>query len=1003
MFSRIRKHLNIMCVLLISLTILLGIVFVGVISIDQYCEDNVLANVQSEEKLVADGLSSLLRNIGITIDSLEITLRYEADALVALQSGTGSIQPTVQGFKYDNCIAVISNTYYNVNSQTESSEIDFRKADWFQGAVRQKDGALYVSTPYIDDFDGKEYVAFAKYVKNGRYVIAICLTTDNLRKELSNQIDSYGYLINVNNDIVASRDGENIGVNVVNDARALPKGHDEVFEKIDDVSKKTIVETRAGDMYASKYTLVSGLKYVIVREEGKIVNKVSSTYLEVIIAVIIMIPIIICMFIIGQRYARRIHEIYSNKCEFIEGLALEMRIPLESIRLASNDLLDYGLDDNVKKQVDTILESTKAIAFDLNSAYDYSKLAIRELVIDNAEYSFGRILKNVEKVVHSDMQKNNIYFDPIIKGNSELKLYGDHRKIEEIIINTVKYCASQTIEGGIELKVMYADLTPDSVNVMLIIKDTGVGMNDTELPIFVEGLKAYSNGIEIEHSGIGLEMVKQLLRLLNGKISVDSTKNVGSVFTIMIPQKIVIGDDSKWENEDVRTSTELTELYSHLDTEHINYSYITKEQGVAKGAIATAQYEVKENKMNKIEVQNEVKLHVEQDVKEVQDINEINHEPNVKDVNIQSAKETKSQVTSERKEVKLQAASETKEVKLQATKEAKEIKEAKMQATKEAKEARLQAAKEAKEARLQAAKEAKEAKSRAAKESREVQERLVNEKGTNTLFGKKINRLEDMIPQPELIDDLSMNNNMENNNFDNGLENNAIIEAPSMAEFNSTLATETKNNDVKADEVKPVRASVTQYLDDDNNDNQEVSDTQELDIQEQQMRQQMEAQANGLYEQIANREINSIYQQTNVSVEPEPSKQVSDRRIELLKNTLGQGNVDVDTILGEYGNDIDSYEKTLIEFYEYSKGNANKIITMWNQKQFNEYFSAIDTIKAGANAIGAYDLVVMLDKQLQKGRDGDLQYVAASIKDTFAKWKNLLALIAQFEKVKNTV
>ena len=266
MFSRIRKHLNIMCVLLISLTIMLGIVFVGVISIDQYCEDNVLANVQSEEKLVADGLSSLIRNIGITIDSLEITLRYEADALVAMQTGMGTVQPTVQGFKCDNCIAVISNTYYNVNSQIESSEIDFTKFDWFQGALRQKDGGLYVSTPYKDDFDGQEYVAFAKYVKNGRYVIAVCLTMDNLKKELSNQIDSYGYLVNVNNDIVASRDGENVGVNVVNDARLLPKGHDEVFKKIDDISKKTIVETRAGDMYASKYTLASGIKYVIVRE-----------------------------------------------------------------------------------------------------------------------------------------------------------------------------------------------------------------------------------------------------------------------------------------------------------------------------------------------------------------------------------------------------------------------------------------------------------------------------------------------------------------------------------------------------------------------------------------------------------------------------------------------------------------------------------------------------------------------------------------------------------------
>ena len=180
MFSQIRKHLNIMWILLILLTIMLGIVLVGVISIDSYCDENVNATIQNQEKIVANDYMSLTRNIGNTLDMLEASLRYEPDALTALQSGLGSENPTVQNSNFDNCLAVISGNYYNVKSAIESAEVNYKEFDWYQGAYKQKDGVLYASTSFKDDYDGIEYIAFSKYVQNGDYVLAICVETTKI-------------------------------------------------------------------------------------------------------------------------------------------------------------------------------------------------------------------------------------------------------------------------------------------------------------------------------------------------------------------------------------------------------------------------------------------------------------------------------------------------------------------------------------------------------------------------------------------------------------------------------------------------------------------------------------------------------------------------------------------------------------------------------------------------------------------------------------------------------
>src|SRR6187455_289727 len=103
---------------------------------------------------------------------------------------------------------------------------------------------------------------------------------------------------------------------------------------------------------------------------------------------------------------------------------------------------------------------------------------------------------------------------------------------EKIILNLLSNAFKYTEEGFIEVSV-----TRNSDHVEIAVKDTGVGIPETEIDKIFERFHRVQNvkGRTQEGTGIGLAMVKELVKIHEGQISVQSTLNKGSVFTVRLP------------------------------------------------------------------------------------------------------------------------------------------------------------------------------------------------------------------------------------------------------------------------------------------------------------------------------------------------------------------------------------------------------------------------------------------------------------------------------------
>lgn len=830
MFSKIRKHLNIMCLLLILLIAILGIVLMGVYSIDDYCQEYIISKIEAEDKVMDNDISCIISNAENMLSILEMSYASNSDVLRILNN----IKSTEFIKKADSIVSDVyvidNNLLYSMKENKNINANDAKESEWYKTVVDKKN--IYISNCFDDFNSGEKCIAICKKINSNNAVAAVCIKISNLINKLKLEEIEEAYIINQNNVIVASTSNSYTNVNVIDDHKQLPKGHADIFKNLNIIDGTEEINTLGGRLLVTCTKSNDNIKCIVIRDKTVLIQKINNKYLEVLAMFVAAFLLIVGMCVVSVIYTRKVKKVNYSKCEFIESIAAEIKIPLDSINFYGKMMNNDIEDENIAQCVNSIMENAQSIAFVLNSAYDYSKISINDLKIVNNKYSIDSVICNVEKVVRCDVQKNNVYFDSYMEGNKELILYGDQRKIEEIIINLVKIAAHHTIQGGIELKVMYADLTVDRVNVMLIVQDSGVGMTDNELSDYAEELNNVPLSFKVGDTGSGIDIVKQLVKILNGKIAVDSTKNVGTIYTVMIPQKIITTDDNKWENEKVKSSVELMNEFSYIkDTDKIA-QYTTQIE--RKQTTGVERREIKKNEVNEASY-----------VRQQSEDSTENFEENNNDI-------------------------------------------------------------------------------------------------MNDIYNDSTEQLGTISNEMEY-----KHNNVE------------YIPEP-VSEVKEQFAKEVMLEDQNKSDNKFMMEKQEEQEEQEEQDNQEEF---EIDAEEDE-------------EQVQNSELK--------------------KNIDCINNFFEKYGVDAVQILGEYNNDIDSYKKSLISFYNYSKDAANRIISLWNNKKIKEYFSALDVVKEGALGIGASKLANMIQEQLVKGEQGDLKYVAQTVKEVFTEWKMLLGVIVQY-------
>jgi len=158
-----------------------------------------------------------------------------------------------------------------------------------------------------------------------------------------------------------------------------------------------------------------------------------------------------------------------------------------------------------------------------------------KLILKTQEYSISEDLEEVMENFQHQFKDKGIQLSKNIE--SGIFIQGDRNRIKQVLINFLSNALKFTNTGG----KVHVELLEDNENIKIAIKDTGMGIDDKDLPYIFQRLyrSDISRNRKTGGTGIGLSITKTVVEAHGGKITVDSKKNRGTVFTIILPKRSI--------------------------------------------------------------------------------------------------------------------------------------------------------------------------------------------------------------------------------------------------------------------------------------------------------------------------------------------------------------------------------------------------------------------------------------------------------------------------------
>ena len=226
------------------------------------------------------------------------------------------------------------------------------------------------------------------------------------------------------------------------------------------------------------------------------------------------------------------------KTAFLSSMSHEIRTPMNAIiGLGSLALRSEALPAETREYLEKINESAHHLLGLINDILDMSRIESGRLIIRRAEFSFRNMLEQINTMVMSQCSEKGLHYECNVIGGVSDYYIGDDMKLKQVLINILSNAIKFTdAPGSVTLAVERTAAYGDHSTIKFCIKDTGIGMDQAFIPKIFSAFTQEDSGRSNKYgsTGLGMAITKNIVELMNGTISVESEKGVGTEFTVII-------------------------------------------------------------------------------------------------------------------------------------------------------------------------------------------------------------------------------------------------------------------------------------------------------------------------------------------------------------------------------------------------------------------------------------------------------------------------------------
>ena len=278
----------------------------------------------------------------------------------------------------------------------------------------------------------------------------------------------------------------------------------------------------------------------------------SAAYLDSIFAVLAVglcggaiIKAQMKMFEVERNVARRQQEelerVSNSKNSFFASMSHEIRTPINTIIGLNEMILRESSEDGVKEYAQSIKSASRMLLNLVNDVLDVSQMEMKKMEIIPIEYNTMDLFGNLIDMIRVRMLEKKLDFLIDIDENLPSVLMGDMKRVAQVVLNILTNAVKYTNEGSVTFSAGIESASGEDIKLKITVEDTGIGIRKEELQHIYDYFKRMDTrkNFKVEGSGLGLYITKQFVDMMDGEIMVDSIYTKGSVFTVILPQKIV--------------------------------------------------------------------------------------------------------------------------------------------------------------------------------------------------------------------------------------------------------------------------------------------------------------------------------------------------------------------------------------------------------------------------------------------------------------------------------
>ncbi len=238
------------------------------------------------------------------------------------------------------------------------------------------------------------------------------------------------------------------------------------------------------------------------------------------------------------------------KSDFLANMSHEIRTPMNAVIGFSELALDDPNPDNQRAHLRQILESSKSLLEILNDILDFSKIEARQMSLEPAPFNLDDMLGGIRRMLLARAEERGLEFKVAREERVPRLLIGDPLRIRQILTNLLGNALKFTRHGRVQLSVQCSATSDAGVALDFCVQDSGIGMSSAQMGLLFQPFTQADSSItrRFGGTGLGLTISRNLARLMDGDIRVESVEGEGSTFHFQVTLPVATPADAYGAN-----------------------------------------------------------------------------------------------------------------------------------------------------------------------------------------------------------------------------------------------------------------------------------------------------------------------------------------------------------------------------------------------------------------------------------------------------------------------